>query len=304
MVLRYKIKNNLSKIMQEEETMGNIVTVWNEAELQEKIKQHKIDPAIIPKYKNTKFCQAEVHKGYISGTFSVISKDGDRDRANFGFVIGPHNILFIDDTGVALACINRIIKDKKWKVGSMERFLYDFLETLIEHDLRYIEDLNDKLSNVENLIVNEELDNFNDVMMGLRKEITMFHRYYSQLVDVGKEFQENENGFFSKESIMLFKLFTDRAQQLKEEAQVLREYSTQTLEIYHSQVDNVQNRIMKVLTIVTTIFTPVSILSAWYGMNFENMPELHWPYGYVAVIAASILMSVLIMWYINHKKLL
>ena len=130
--MRYRVENSLIEILSEEETMNNVVTVWNEAELKEKIEQKKIDPSIIPEYKNAKFCQAEVHKGYISGTFSIVSKDGERDRASFGYIISENNILFIDDTGIVLTCINRIMENKKWNVGTMERFIYDFLETLLK----------------------------------------------------------------------------------------------------------------------------------------------------------------------------
>ena len=59
-------------------------------------------------------------------------------------------------------------------------------------------------------------------------------------------------------------------------------------EIYQSQISIRQNDIMKILTIVTTIFLPLSLLAGWYGMNFEYMPELHWRYGYVGVIILSV----------------
>lgn len=61
---------------------------------------------------------------------------------------------------------------------------------------------------------------------------------------------------------------------------MLREYATQICSEYQAQVDIVQNRVMKLLTIVTTIFMPLSLIAGWYGMNFSNMPELQWTYGY------------------------
>ena len=57
--------------------------------------------------------------------------------------------------------------------------------------------------------------------------------------------------------------------------------------MFQSEIDIKQNRIMQILTIVTTVFLPLSLIVGWYGMNFAHMPELHWKYGYPMVIAVS-----------------
>ena len=71
---------------------------------------------------------------------------------------------------------------------------------------------------------------------------------------------------------------------LREESQLLRESCTQVQSLFQSEIDIRQNRIMQILTIVTTIFLPLTLLVGWYGMNFSGMPELHWKYGYPAII--------------------
>ena len=80
-----------------------------------------------------------------------------------------------------------------------------------------------------------------------------------------------------------------RLDSLCEEAEMRREYASQVSSEYQAQVDIAQNRIMKILTVVTTVCMPLSLIAGWYGMNFMNMPELHWTYGYPAVIALSAL---------------
>ena len=127
-------------------------------------------------------------------------------------------------------------------------------------------------------------------------------RYYSQLDDVACELRENENGFFTEGETMLFRLFEDRVIRLREESQLLREYCAQVQTMFQAEIDIRQNRIMQILTIVTTIFLPLSLLAGWYGMNFEGMPELHWKYGYPLVVAVSILVVVLSLWICKKKK--
>ena len=73
-------------------------------------------------------------------------------------------------------------------------------------------------------------------------------------------------------------------------------------EIYQSQISIRQNDIMKILTIVTTIFLPLSLLAGWYGMNFEYMPELHWRYGYVGVLVAAVLIVTFSMILFRRKR--
>ena len=93
-----------------------------------------------------------------------------------------------------------------------------------------------------------------------------------------------------------------RIGRLKDEAQMLREYGLQVRELFQAEIDIRQNNIMKILTIVTTIFLPLSLVAGWYGMNFTNMPELTWKYGYPAVIGISVLVVLICLWVMKKKK--
>ena len=88
---------------------------------------------------------------------------------------------------------------------------------------------------------------------------------------------------------------------LRSETQMLREYATQISGEYQAQVDILQNRVMKLLTIVTTIFLPLSLIVGWYGMNFD-MPELSWEYGYPVIIVVAVAVVVLLVRYFRRKK--
>lgn len=118
----------------------------------------------------------------------------------------------------------------------------------------------------------DELDGFSAPMTALRKETSAWFRYYSQLDDVACELRENENGFFSDGEQLLFRMFEDRVIRLREESQLLRESCTQVQSLFQAEIDIRQNRIMQILTIVTTIFLPLTLLVGWYGMNFAGMP--------------------------------
>lgn len=142
-------------------------------------------------------------------------------------------------------------------------------------------------------------------MTALRKEIAGWIRYYTQLDDMVCEFQENENGYFSDSELRMFHMAEKRIGRLNSEAQTLREYGHQLRELFQAEIDIRQNRIMKILTVVTTILLPLSLVAGWYGMNFVNFvnpPELAWKYGYPAVIAVSVLIVSACLWVMKKKK--
>ena len=97
---------------------------------------------------------------------------------------------------------------------------------------------------------------------------------YAQLSEFAESLQEDASELFDISSSKRLSYFLRRAEHLRSETQMLREYATQICSEYQAQVDIVQNRVMKLLTIVTTIFMPLSLIAGWYGMNFSNMPEL------------------------------
>ncbi len=93
-----------------------------------------------------------------------------------------------------------------------------------------------------------------------------------------------------------------RVEQLQNHVHLLRENVLQIRELYQSMQDAHQNKIMAVITIVTTIFLPLTLITGWYGMNFVYMPELQWRYGYFAVIMISLIIVIAEIIYFKKKK--
>ena len=125
-------------------------------------------------------------------------------------------------------------------------------------------------------------------MYTMKHSIYQLFRYYHQLTELADDLMEWEGGFLDAEQMECFLRFSTRTKRLADDMEIMREYAMEIWEIYQSQISIRQNDIMKILTIVTTIFLPLSLLAGWYGMNFEYMPELHWRYGYVGVIILSV----------------
>ena len=121
-------------------------------------------------------------------------------------------------------------------------------------------------------------------------------------MDLAQELEENENNFFKADNIRFFRLFSNRVSRLSDMVTSLLDYTLQIRDTNKSRLDVKQNRIMTVLTVVTTIFMPPTLIVGWYGMNFRYMPELEWEYGYPAVIILSLAISTGCVIYFKHKK--
>ena len=109
-------------------------------------------------------------------------------------------------------------------------------------------------------------------------------------------------GFLTEDNIRFFTLFSKRAGRLFETTNSLLDYTSQIRDDYEAGMADKQNHIMTILTVVTTIFMPLTLITGWYGMNFKYMPELDSVYGYPTVIAVSLAIAILSLVFFKYKK--
>ena len=218
------------------------------------------------------------------------------------FALDEKGIVFIENGEYAQLVVQKISWRKRWKMPSLERFMYDFLEALIERDLRLLVDTEHELGLIEDEILESDLDKYPDKLNDIRSFLMDMRIHYEQMLDFGQELEENENGFFAEENLRYFRLFTERVMRLMDQVKSLRDYTVQLREMFSTQLDIKMNRIMTVLTVVTVIFMPLTLIVGWYGMNFTNMPELDSPLGYPLVIVVSIAVIVGMLVFFKKKK--
>lgn len=246
--------------------------------------------------------KAEVNYDSLTGSFAIPYRDRlSDDDCKFAFALDEKGIVFIDDTGMAEEIIKNIRSTKKWKLPSLERFIYDFLDQIVKDDLRLMEKYESELDSMEQAIARDE-EVPSERLNEIRSDIRYLRIHYEQLMDLGQELEENENNFFKQENLRYFRQFLNRMARLHDSSTSLREYIIQIRDRYKSQLDIKQNRIMTVLTVVTTIFMPLTLIVGWYGMNFRFMPELEWRWGYPVIIAVSVLVALGSLLFFKKKK--
>lgn len=181
--------------------------------------------------------------------------------------------------------------------------LLHFFQNLIANDVYDLEKIEDGITSLEdNLLTDKEIQSSRTTqIIGLRRELLKMKRYYEQLSLVTHELTENANNAINKDMLKKFFSVDRRIGYLLNSVLHLREYVTQVREAYQAQIDIEQNQIMRVFTVITAVFLPLTLIVGWYGMNLQ-MPEYTWRFGYFVVILLSIAVSVGSILFFKRKK--
>lgn len=255
-----------------------------------------------PLARDAQVCKAEVRRDCLCGTVRTPRTTKEGVRISFGYLLTGTHLVLCDDCGVIRSMVKRLSSGKSRKENGPGRFFYECLELLTVKDLHHMEELENNLGQLEDQVLAGTLSDFSSSITSMRNEAMGWYRYYSQLGNLISELEEDEGGFFSENERRLFHILGKRMGRLRDEAQLVREYCLQVRELFQAEVDIRQNRIMQILTVVTTLCLPLSLVAGWYGMNFRGMPELTWQYGYPAVILVSVLIVILCLWIMKKKK--
>lgn len=212
-------------------------------------------------------------------------------------------MIYIDADDLFFICENddsyRVAHGLFVEAESNERALYLFFCSLFKSGSIHLERMEDRISRLDDAVIEERKGDLRAEIVELRYEVMRLRKYYEQMDLLFDEMCENENELFSKEYLKYFAILHSRVLRLISMVQSLRDYITQVRESYQAQIGIKQNNLMKVFTLVTSIFLPLTLIVGWYGMNFD-MPEFRMRYGYPMVIGLCAV--VCIVWYIAFKR--
>lgn len=210
-------------------------------------------------------------------------------------------LLFITDRESDFNIIIKDIYNITDKSASLSKILYVVLDKLTVEDTYILDDLEQEISELEEAVLTSRDNHYLYRIMQLRKKLLNFKRYYEQFYNISEGIEENENGLIDKNTVKSFRIIKNRVNRLYSSVINLRDYVSQVREAYQAQVDISQNNLMKIFTVVTSVFLPLSLIVGWYGMNF-NMPELSWEHGYSFVICLSVIVFIINIVLFKKKK--
>lgn len=247
--------------------------------------------------------KALVNYGSLTGTFNIPDHENMTQNKNkVAFALDENGIVLIDAGDYSARVLQKIRQTRRWRFPSLERFIYDYLEETIRNDLPLLASIEEELSEMEVMIMSGDISDYPMPLHDIRSNLLDMHKHYEHMIDLAREFEENENEFFDEENLRYFRLLSARIERLQDNVTELREYTSQLRDLIAGELSVRQNKIMTLLTVITTIFMPLTLIAGWYGMNFVNMPELYWKWGYPLVILVSVIIVVVSLIWFRRKK--
>lgn len=196
----------------------------------------------------------------------------------------------------------RTISKSGLENAGTEKLLLSFFDCLASMDKGRLDELRNSIDLLEETVINDKTDDdFNVKLLEIKKRILSYRNYYENLIDIAQILSQNDNELFDKE-IKHLSLFTDKAVRMRDNIDILTDSVVHLWDAYQASLNMRLNKTMKVFTLVTTVFFPLTVIVGWYGMNFKSMPEFDWRYGYIYVIIFSLaVVGGLILWFKKRK---
>lgn len=282
-------------------TANAILTLLTAEELRaegDKFPHHK---ELLRSLGSIRYCKAEIYRDGIWGTLRIPSRnEKQREPLSFVFYLTEERLYFIEDGGE----LKQWLKSAAHKLQEFEtpsQLLLRFLELFVENDVLYLSHLEKELDGLEDLLLNDIPSDFFTGLTRHRRKLSELNGYYEQLTAMADLISDSPALISNPDQWDRFALQTVR---LESHVHMLQENVIQLRELYQAQLDAKQNKVMCILTVVTTLFLPLSLLTGWYGMNFANMPELRWRYAYPTVIVVTVIIIIIEIIYFKKKKIL
>ncbi len=188
------------------------------------------------------------------------------------------------------------------RAAGADYLAWALLDALLDNYISALDQLGDEVAEVDAQLT----DPCNNVAMGtihsLRAQTNYLFRAIRPMREVAISLQRSESPLLSSALQPFLRDLYDHAWHAIETADHLREAVTAIREFYQATLAQRMNEVMKVLTLISTVFLPLTFLAGVYGMNFDFMPELHSPWGYPVVWAAFLFITLGMLWFFRRKK--
>ena len=200
--------------------------------------------------------------------------------------------------------VRKRIREKRGRIGKLgpDFLAYTLLDAIVDHYFVVLEKIGEQIEELEEELVAEPSTRTLQTIHQIKRELIFLRRSVWPLREVLGSLQRGEAELFSESTVVYLRDVYDHTIQVIDTVETFRDLVGGMLDIYLSSVSNKMNEVMKVLTIIATIFIPLTFVAGIYGMNFGYMPELTWRGGYFAVLGLMLVIALLMVIYFRRKR--
>jgi magnesium transporter len=250
----------------------------------------------------------EEHSNYLHVVIKEITLDQTEEIIEYeqiSFIL-KDNILvsFQERTGDVFDGVRKRIREGKGTIRKRgaDYLMYALLDNVVDHYFVVLETYGEKLEDLETELLENPNNHTLTKLHNFRRETLGLRRTVYPLRELIAAMEKLDDPLFTRENKVFTRDLYDHIIKVIETVEIFRDMTSSLLDLYINSVSNKTNEIMKVLTILTSIFIPLSFISGVYGMNFQNMPELTYKYGYFVILGvmAAVFAGMLI--FLRRKK--
>jgi magnesium transporter len=251
--------------------------------------------------------KVEPQEGHVFFTMKMMwfSDKDELEAEQVSIIFGEHYVIsFQEDPGDLFDPTRERIRQNKGIVRKMgaDFLVYRLIDIVVDNYYAIIERIDDKLEDMEERITLDVHGDHMAEIQHVKREMLRLRRSLLPLREAVGGLERGVDGMVATQNQKYFKDVHDHLTQLADSLETNREVLGMLMDLYLANMNNRMNNVMKVLTVVSTIFIPLTFIVGVYGMNFDNMPELRWPNGYYMVMAFMAMVAVVMLLFFRRKK--
>ena len=250
----------------------------------------------------------ESYEGCMFIIANILSYDDGEDGLKmdqFSLVLGSNYIIsFQERPGTYFNPVRDRLRQGKGRIRKLgaDYLTYALIDIITDNYFMVLEKIGEHIEELEEVLINHPIPETLSKIHRLKRDLIFIRRSVWPLREMVRNMERGESDMFQDSTTLYFRDLYDHTFQVVDTTEVLREMVSGMLDVYLSSVSNKMNEVMKVLTIMATIFIPMTFITGNYGMNFKFMPELEWPLGYSMVWGINIALGITMLVYFRKKK--
>ena len=282
----------------------------HQVEIIEKIGKHfNIHPLILEDILHTgQRPKMEDFEDYIFVVVKMIyydDKDNEIRAEQLSVVLGSNFVIsFQEKEGDVFDPVRDRIRKSKGRIRKMKAdyLAYALLDTIVDHYFVVLEKLGEKIEDMEEQLVTNPTPETLQTIHTLKRELIFLRKSVWPLREVINVLERGESSLINESTGIYLRDVYDHTIQVIDTIETFRDMVSGMLDIYLSSISNKMNEVMKVLTIIATIFIPLTFIAGLYGMNFKYIPELEWHWGYPVLLFVMAGIGFLMLVYFRRKR--
>jgi magnesium transporter len=231
-------------------------------------------------------------------------KDAAFATSELDFFLGKNYLVTYHNTPLRSVALTEesAIKGTMHVARAPDRLAYTLLDTIVENYNPALDELSVEIADLEQMALQHPSKQTLNEILHLKKKVLHLRQIISPQRDVLARFARGEFKLIRAHLVPYYRDIYDALARIAELAHGYTDSLTGILQVYLNMSSNQTGEVVKLLTLITVITTPLMMIGTWYGMNFHNMPELSWRYGYGVAALVTLCSTTLTIWYFKRKK--